>query len=388
MNYGNKEALETSKRYYYLCLRMNEILYYEPMNLKCLKPTCWFGMHLLYFAREKVSEQKSLDIVISQKFVKSTITQMKKNLLMLAARLFISRRTILNIEPIKMADNERGNCTLPALSLVKRIYLIANMSETPTPPAVVTVMTHEEEAEEVRTLLLRHQERIVLDLGNTDLLTVLVKNSVLSQSEEDLLLKPYTAIAPPPSPVLPQTISAPSSVNVIKRKLCAVISNASNSSNSSSNNNLGTTQLTNNGSGGSGSAGNNSPSVSVIDDPVQVDNCSLATTSENNAGVNPLSSTGDTNSDHYSTKEELRSLMLNDAEILRLQCSNLIEIIAKSGFEKFKQFCYAIENECPQLIEDLINDRLKCVIAVKNTKSSEHSYSDRSDDKLLLLPRV
>ncbi|KAI9579751.1 hypothetical protein GQX74_000539 [Glossina fuscipes] len=232
------------------------------------------------------------------------------------------------------------------------------MSETPI-PAVVTVMSHDEESEEVRTLLLRHQERIILDLGNTDLLTVLVKNSVLSQSEEDLLLKPYTAIAPPPSPVLPQTTSAPSSVSVIKRKLCAVISNASNSSNSSSNNNLGTNHVTNSGSG-SGSAGNNSPSVSVIDDPVQNDNCSLATTSENNAGVNPLSSTGDTNSDHYSTKEELRSLMLNDAEILRLQCSNLIEIIAKSGFEKFKQFCYAIENECPQLIEDLINDRLKC----------------------------
>lgn len=40
------------------------------------------------------------------------------------------------------------------------------------------------------------------------------------------------------------------------------------------------------------------------------------------------------------------------------KCSYLIEVIAKSGFEKFKEFCYAIETECPQLIEDLINDRL------------------------------
>lgn len=41
------------------------------------------------------------------------------------------------------------------------------------------------------------------------------------------------------------------------------------------------------------------------------------------------------------------------------KCSFLIEVISKNGFEKFKEFCYAIESECPQLIEDLINDRLK-----------------------------
>lgn len=41
------------------------------------------------------------------------------------------------------------------------------------------------------------------------------------------------------------------------------------------------------------------------------------------------------------------------------KCTLLIELIAKNGFEKFKEFCYAIESECPQLIEDLINDRLK-----------------------------
>lgn len=41
------------------------------------------------------------------------------------------------------------------------------------------------------------------------------------------------------------------------------------------------------------------------------------------------------------------------------QCANLIDFVARHGFEKFKQFCYAIEAECPQLIADLINDRLK-----------------------------
>lgn len=40
------------------------------------------------------------------------------------------------------------------------------------------------------------------------------------------------------------------------------------------------------------------------------------------------------------------------------KCTYLIETISKNGFEKFKEFCYAIETECPQLIEDLINDRL------------------------------
>lgn len=44
---------------------------------------------------------------------------------------------------------------------------------------------------------------------------------------------------------------------------------------------------------------------------------------------------------------------------LDTQCTNLIDYVAQNGFEKFKQFCYAIETECPQLIADLINDRLK-----------------------------
>ncbi|XP_017123828.1 tight junction protein ZO-1 isoform X2 [Drosophila elegans] len=179
-------------------------------------------------------------------------------------------------------------------------------------------MTREEE-EEVRSLLTRHTERIMLDLGSTDLLAVLVKNSVLSQSEEDLLLKPYNAVTPTPSTAASATVELPGSApSLTKRKLSAVASSGSTASGGSA------------GSGGSGSS-----------------RC---------ASVN-----GDANCDSRSLTPSGGGLCsgLNDAEILRLQCSNLIEIIAKNGFEKFKQFCYAIECECPQLIEDLINDRLK-----------------------------
>ncbi|XP_075146706.1 zonula occludens-like protein polychaetoid isoform X3 [Haematobia irritans] len=211
-------------------------------------------------------------------------------------------------------------------------------------------MSREEEEEEVRTLLERHQERIRLDLGNTDLLAVLVKNSVLTQSEEDLLLKPYNAGG---------QNSAPSSVGVTKRKLSAVISNASSGTTGSTG---GSSTVSTTG-GLPNSGGQLSRSASVNGDrPPSVtgvggggDNRSITPSVVN---LNPNS---DSISDQYSTKEELLSAAdsYNDAELLRLQCSTLIEIISKNGFEKFKQFCYAIENECPQLIEDLINDRLK-----------------------------
>ncbi|XP_070142795.1 tight junction protein ZO-1 isoform X2 [Drosophila kikkawai] len=185
-------------------------------------------------------------------------------------------------------------------------------------------MTREEE-EEVRSLLCRHQERIMLDLGSTDLLAVLVKNSVLSQSEEDLLLKPYGAVTPTPSAAASAGVagveppgSAPS---LTKRKLSAVASSGSTASG---------------GSGGSGGSG--SSRCASVNGDANCDSRSLTPSGGGSGG----GCSG-----------------FNDAEILRLQCANLIEIIAKSGFEKFKQFCYAIECECPQLIEDLINDRLK-----------------------------
>lgn len=204
-------------------------------------------------------------------------------------------------------------------------------------------MTREEE-EEVRLLLSRHQERIMLDLGSTDLLAVLVKNSVLSQSEEDLLLKPYAAAAAAGGTTTSTTVatdsgSAPSSVGALtKRKLSAVVSSSSGSGSG------GSASVSVSGVGGdySSSLAGSSRSASVNGDHAQSDNRSLTP------------SVGGSGSAGVAVTESL-----NDAEILRLQCDNLIDIIAKNGFEKFKQFCYAIECECPQLIEDLINDRLK-----------------------------
>lgn len=206
-------------------------------------------------------------------------------------------------------------------------------------------MTREEE-EEVRLLLSRHQERIMLDLGSTDLLAVLVKNSVLSQSEEDLLLKPYAAAAAAAGTTTTATTtiatdsgSAPSSVGALtKRKLSAVVSSSSGSGSG------GSASVSVSGVGGdySSSLAGSSRSASVNGDHAQSDNRSLTP------------SVGGSGSAGVAVTESL-----NDAEILRLQCDNLIDIIAKNGFEKFKQFCYAIECECPQLIEDLINDRLK-----------------------------
>lgn len=55
----------------------------------------------------------------------------------------------------------------------------------------------------------------------------------------------------------------------------------------------------------------------------------------------------------------------NENELDAKKCTFLIDVIARNGFEKFKEFCYAIERECPKLIEDLIADRLsggKCYL--------------------------
>lgn len=42
------------------------------------------------------------------------------------------------------------------------------------------------------------------------------------------------------------------------------------------------------------------------------------------------------------------------------KCDKLIEIISKSGYDKFQEFCYSIESEFTKLITDLINDGLSC----------------------------
>lgn len=47
-----------------------------------------------------------------------------------------------------------------------------------------------------------------------------------------------------------------------------------------------------------------------------------------------------------------------ETDIDEKKCTYLIDVIASSGFEKFKEFCYAIESECSKLIGDLIHDQL------------------------------
>lgn len=48
----------------------------------------------------------------------------------------------------------------------------------------------------------------------------------------------------------------------------------------------------------------------------------------------------------------------NESDTDEKKCTYLIDVIASSGFEKFKEFCYAIESECSKLIGDLIHDQL------------------------------
>lgn len=59
-----------------------------------------------------------------------------------------------------------------------------------------------------------------------------------------------------------------------------------------------------------------------------------------------------------SVCEIIKSNFDNESESDEKKCTFLIDVIARNGFEKFKEFCYAIERECPKLIEDLIADRL------------------------------
>lgn len=59
-----------------------------------------------------------------------------------------------------------------------------------------------------------------------------------------------------------------------------------------------------------------------------------------------------------SVSETIKSHLDNDNEVDEKKCMFLIDVIAQNGFDKFKEFCYAIESECPRLIEDLIHDRL------------------------------
>lgn len=59
-----------------------------------------------------------------------------------------------------------------------------------------------------------------------------------------------------------------------------------------------------------------------------------------------------------SVSETNKNNIDNENELDDKKCKFLIDVIARNGFEKFKEFCYAIEQTCPKLIEDLIADRL------------------------------
>ncbi|XP_039958845.1 uncharacterized protein LOC120773793 isoform X3 [Bactrocera tryoni] len=227
-------------------------------------------------------------------------------------------------------------------------------------------MSREEEEEEVRSLLLRHKDRIMLDLCETDLLTILVKNTVLTQAEEDLLLRTHSAAS--------AASSAPPSAVVIKRKLSTAVSSGSGSSSST---------VTSYGDGvlgedvctsTAGWSSNNSHSATVIGDNAQSDNRSATPSLVNISETDGIIGTSADQSSENNCEEDLKLNLnsLNDADIYQEQSTKLIEIIAKGGFIKFKQFCYAIDNECPKLIEDLFNDKEKCDAAVNNTSPCEN----------------
>lgn len=238
-------------------------------------------------------------------------------------------------------------------------------------------MTRAEEEEEVRSLLERHQERIIYDLANTDLLTVLVKNAVLSQSEEDLLLKPSGFVSASCSTGLvgnngSNTISSLSMVRAEEERPfssltsgvvtdtnieVSAVTSTLNSNGSSSNSSSISSYATNVNTNSSNQSMGSLREVPSIKNSAMCENRIIMNGNmDNNNGPEV-----DFNDDGLENTSTTITASSNTSEhsIRRLQCSTLIEIVSKNGFEKFKQFCYAIESECPQLIEDLINDRLK-----------------------------
>lgn len=81
-----------------------------------------------------------------------------------------------------------------------------------------------------------------------------------------------------------------------------------------------------------------------------------------NNGLTPIIKNLSETANGYATNGgcviETKSKIDNENEVDEKKCTFLIDVIAQNGFEKFKEFCYAIERECPKLIEDLIADRL------------------------------
>lgn len=74
--------------------------------------------------------------------------------------------------------------------------------------------------------------------------------------------------------------------------------------------------------------------------------------------VNGCMNAGVSGSASGSGSETIKSNFGSELDNNEKKCIYLIDVIARSGFEKFKEFCYAIESECPKLIGDLIHDQL------------------------------
>lgn len=54
----------------------------------------------------------------------------------------------------------------------------------------------------------------------------------------------------------------------------------------------------------------------------------------------------------------------------RRKCDLLIDTIAKGGLIGLQNFCYAIENECPELIHEMINDHVPVNTVAKDADPS------------------
>lgn len=153
------------------------------------------------------------------------------------------------------------------------------------------------EEDEVRALLMRHRKQIIRDFNESKLIAVLTQKGVLNVSSERLFNEISSAVC-----------------NDQSDKYGKIVVDAATTATTT------TTTTT---------------AATTIASPI-IENT-----------TNPPTTT--TNGSDNST----------NIEINEKKCTFLIDVISKNGFEKFKEFCYAIESECPQLIEDLINDRIK-----------------------------
>lgn len=151
------------------------------------------------------------------------------------------------------------------------------------------------EEDEVRALLMRHRKQIIRDFNESKLIAVLTQKGVLNVSSERLFNEFSSAVC-----------------NDQSEKYGKIVVDAA-------------------------------AAASAAATPTTTTN--ISSIIENVTNLTSPTTNGSDNSAHNEINEK--------------KCTFLIDVISRNGFEKFKEFCYAIESECPQLIEDLINDRIK-----------------------------